>query len=358
MSARERMREQGAIGGFEKTEICLGARVILCACAALLAACMITAAPGGGAFASEGGGSSFTPGAQGDFAMCYMPPGLYFRNNVIYTEGTLSDYPSWPGMSPAPVSSKLKSKVWFDLLQVVYSSKLEILGGRYFASVNIPFVLDQKLTTSTTIPADPTFPALKDGSHTSGFGDVQLVPFGLLWDMGNFHLLAAQNLVLETGRYEEDKANNTGRNYFSYDEILGLTWLDEQAGREISFMAGLMINTRNDKTEYKTGNEFHVDFTFAQYLSKQFGVGIVGYVYNQVTDDKAPSLDAINAFDEFYGLPGPDGYRSDGAAVGPALILTPNIGGKDVNIIAKWLHESCDNRLEGEWIYLSGCVRF
>jgi hypothetical protein len=59
------------------------------------------------------------------------------------------------------------------------------------------------------------------------------------------------------------------------------------------------------------------------------------------------------------GLATPGGYRSQGAAVGPAIMWTPNIGGKDVNLIAKLLHEySMKDRLEGEWVWLSAVVKF
>jgi hypothetical protein len=331
-------------------------------CIAAITALML-AAPLQKSNASEGGGSSFTPGAQGDFGMCFLPPGLHVKNSIIYTEGELNDYPGLiechPLLGTQSVESKLETEVWFDLLQIVYSSEFKILGGRYFASLNIPVILSQELKTSSTFPAVPIVPAVEDKSTTSGLGDIQIVPFGLIWDFGSFHILAAQNLVLETGRYDEDKTNNTGRNYFSYDELLGATWLDEERGHEVSFLAGYMINTRNDKTEYKTGNEFHVDFTLSQHFSRQFGVGVVGYYYKQLTDDDSPELDSINAFNGAAGLERPGGYKSEGAAAGPSLIYSPTIGGKDVHFIAKWLHEfSTENRLEGEWVWLSVCTKF
>jgi hypothetical protein len=59
------------------------------------------------------------------------------------------------------------------------------------------------------------------------------------------------------------------------------------------------------------------------------------------------------------GLSAPGGYKSKGAAVGPAVLFTPNIGGKDVNLIVKWLYEfSMKNRLEGNWVWLSAVVKF
>ena len=38
-------------------------------------------------------------------------------------------------------------------------------------------------------------------------------------------------------------------------------------GRDFSLLAGYMINTENDATNYKTGNELHVDAMFNQFVS-------------------------------------------------------------------------------------------
>jgi len=312
------------------------------------------------AYASEGGASSFTPGAQGDFAMCYYPQGLYIRENIVYTDGSLNKYPVQPG-----VNAKLDSRVWFDLLQVLYSSNLNILGGHYFANINIPVGIDADLIAKARIPQeDGSIVTSRSAEEVTGLGDIQAVPFGLVWDVNDMHFLAAQNFVLTTGRFDPGKLNNMGRNYFSYDEVFGFTWLDQKGGHEVSFVAGYMINTKNQATEYKTGDEFHVDYTLAQYLSKQLGFGVVGYYYKQMTDDESKNLDQINAFDKsdqgkFLGLSAPGGYKSKGAAVGPAVLFTPNIGGKDVNLIVKWLYEfSMKNRLEGNWVWLSAVVKF
>lgn len=315
------------------------------------------------AHASEGGASSFTPGAQGDFGMNYYPPGLYFRENIVYTEGKLSKYPGATmdtEAGPVAIYGKLDSKVWFNLVQILYSSNVNILGGRYFANINIPVGINQKLNTKGYIPAIPDLGIVaKDDSTTSGLGDIQAVPFGIIWDVNDMHFLAAQNFVITSGRYSADKANNMGRNYFSWDEVVGFTWLDQNKGHEVSFMAGYMINTKNQATNYKTGNEFHIDYTLAQYLSRQFGLGIVGYYYKQTTDDESPLLDEINAINKAVGLATPGGYRSKGASIGPAVLWSPSIGGKEVNLICKWLHEfSMENRLEGEWLWFSGVVKF
>jgi hypothetical protein len=353
----------GECNGKKKTAEGWKVRLISCGFASVFLALMLFSSPGLPAYAAEGGSSSFTPGAQGDFAQNYYPPGLYFRENIVYTDGKLSKYPAGAadpglGMGNFTVNAKLDSKAWFDLLQILYSSNLNILGGRYFMNANIPVGFHVKVT------ANAYFPALsadigRNDDKTTGLGDIQFVPVGIVWDIDDIHILAAQNLVLTTGRYEASKLANMGRNYFSYDEVFGVTWLDQKGGHEISFLAGYMFNTKNQATDYKTGDEFHVDYTLAQYFSKQFGVGVVGYYYQQVKDDESPVLDEINTLNSAMGLPVPGGYKSKGAAVGPAVVFSPSIGGKDINFIAKWLHEYyARNRLQGEWIWLTAIAKF
>ena len=315
------------------------------------------------AYATEGGASSFTPGAQGDFAMCYYPPGLYFKENIAYTEGKLSNYPAGiqpTELGPVSVYAKLDSDVWFDLVQIVYSSDLKILGGHYFANVNIPFVFDADLKIKASIPAIPALGTVaEDRDMSTGLGDIQVVPAGIVWDVNDFHFLAAQNFVLTTGRFNENDLTNVGRNAFAYDELFGFTWLDQKGGHEASFLAGYMFNTKNQATDYHSGDEFHVDYTLAQYLSKELGFALVGYYYQQMTDDESPLLDEINAANKAIGLSQPGGFKSKGAAVGPAIMFAPKIGGKEVNLIAKWLHEYYSrNRLEGEWIWLAAVLKF
>ena len=56
-----------------------------------------------------------------------------------------------------------------------------------------------------------------------------------------------------------------------------MTNLDLTTGRDFSLVAGYMINTENDATNYKTGHELHVDVLFNQFLSEAFALGLHGY---------------------------------------------------------------------------------
>ncbi|MFY9398664.1 MAG: transporter [Desulfomonilia bacterium] len=358
------MREKAFLGltaaMVRKTASCVSTPAL----GAFLLVLMLLAGTGSPAWAAEYGCSGFTPGAQGDFAMNKFDPGLYFRQNLFHYRAELNDYPGvtlvdlGAGPTPIPIESDLKQDVLVALLQVAYVSEFEILGGRFFANINIPVGLDASLKTSTTTPLDPGL-ILDMKDTTTGLGDIQFVPFGLAWSLGQFHFLLAQNIVAPTGRYDSDEIVCMGRNYWSSDTLFGATWLDEEGGHEVSFLAGYTINAENSDTDYKTGDEFHVDYTLAQYLSEQLGFAIVGYYYEQMTDDEGDGYDLVDETFRTYLGTSLDGYRSKGAAVGPAVMWAPKVGDLKVNLIAKWLHEYyARNRFEGDWFWVSAVVRF
>ena len=302
------------------------------------------------AYAGEGGSSSYTPGTYGDFSMNYAEPGLYLRENIIYYKGKLDDFPLFP-----TVNANLEQTTWFNLLTVTYIAQQKLLGGHYFFTTSIPYGFSVKLDTDV--------PAMGFSQHDSvskmgelGVGDIWVAPVGLMWHVGSFHITLTENIVLPTGDYSSNDVINMGRNYTSYETDIGLTWLDEENGHEVSFVAGYMINERNEETDYKTGDEFHIDFALNQYFSERFGVGITGYYCQQITDDSSPDLDTINAVNSAFGLPTPDGYKGSSAGVGPAIMWGLS---KDIQVIAKWIYEyHAENRFKGDWAFVSLNVKF
>lgn len=305
----------------------------------------------GPVFASEGGSSSYTPGTYGDFAMNILQPGLSVRENVMYLYGSIEDFPPFLGMSDI----KLEMTAWVNLFQAAWAARdFKLLGGRYFANINIPAGFNGELTT-TFDPQIPDYGVVSNKETASGLGDIQAVPFGLLWDKKDFHLMAAENIIVPTGAYDADKTANIGRNYWGFETLFGMTWLHPTRGHEISFTLGYIINNENADTNYKTGDEFHIDYTLAQYLSEDFGIGLVGYYYKQISDDSGSGYDAFNA--NFLNVL--DGYRSTGGALGPGVLWAPKVGGRPLNIIAKWLYEyEGTNRFKGGMVFVSAAMSF
>jgi hypothetical protein len=49
-------------------------------------------------------------------------------------------------------------------------------------------------------------------------------------------------------------------------------------------LLGFTYNMTNRSTQYQSGVDMHFDWGASQFLTKQFQIGLVGYVYDATTD--------------------------------------------------------------------------
>lgn len=247
------------------------------------------------ASASEGGGSNYLPGFYGDFGMALLPDKGTFFNNFF------AAYQDPSG----------KTGSVFEMPGIVHATDWSILGGKYVVAA---------------------YPGIggswdhsgKDNLARFGIGDTYLVPFGLNWKWPDLAILAFEGIVAPTGYYQKGNLN-LGRNVWTFDHILALTWT-LPAQSELNLIFGYMNNLENHATGYTTGDEFHFDYTVAHYLRSDIGLGVTGSYYRQVTADHAPQGQATAP-------------QSEAATIGPALLYAPRIGERDVTMSVKWLHE-------------------
>ncbi len=290
--------------------------------------------------AAEGGASGYLQGTYNDFAVAMAsPPGYYLRNDLFYYDATVGARPLG-----GQIDLGATQQVWGNLLKFAYVSDIEILGGTYGAAIVLPIVLDASATGSLGIGAA----SVEREGDTSGIGDVFLQPFQIYWTQGNQHFAFTPGIVVPTGGYDQDRLLNTGRNYWSFDLAGSYTWLHPQRGHEISFTPGVLFNGRNSDTDYRTGNEFHLDWTVAQHFSESFAIGLTGYWYEQITGDSGPLPAGFDASD----------FKSSGVGVGVAALYSTKIGSRDVYFIGKWIDDvSATKRFEGEILMLSVAMK-
>jgi hypothetical protein len=87
------------------------------------------------------------------------------------------------------------------------------------------------------------------------------------------------------GSYEVGRLANLGTNHWSIDGGGGYTYLDPKKGHEFSVVGGVTYNFENKDTNYKNGVDGHIDWALSQFLSEDVHVGLVGYVYYQLSGD-------------------------------------------------------------------------
>jgi hypothetical protein len=75
----------------------------------------------------------------------------------------------------------------------------------------------------------------------------------------------------------------------------GYTYFEQKTGHEFSAVLGFTYNTINPATQYQNGVDMHLDWGASQFLTKQWQVGLVGYLYQEIGCDSG-SGDRVGCF--------------------------------------------------------------
>jgi hypothetical protein len=279
--------------------------------------------------AAEGGSSHYLPGTAGDIAIAQSPaPGFQIANTVWVQSGDSS-----AAVLQGLVNLNLDTTTVLNLAVGGYTMEVPELGGSYTAGVMIPFGY-AKLDTTLVGPSGRRFRASEDAFDMS---DMAIIPVQLNWNVGKLHWKLAQVIIAPTGAYDVDEIVNLGRNYWSFDTVGAMTWLDPDTGTEVSAAPGIMLNTKNNDTDYKTGAEFHVDFTINQFFSETFAFGLRGYYYRQVSGDSGSGAVLGDFKGESFGI-------------GPGFLWSPKFAGGKLSILGKWMHDlKAENRFKSDY---------
>jgi len=301
------------------------------------------------ALAGEGAGSHYMPGAAGDFAMALIgPPGFYVRSDLVYFEGNIKSVTLGDR-----IYSSANQDVWVNSVKLIYLAGGGFFGGRLGGVVTIPIVLDAQMSGEAVSPLQGA-----QSGNKAGVADIAMS--GLLnWAFGNSHASAGLTAYVPVGAYDKNRIINLGRNYASFDPVGTFTWLHPQRGHEVSLTTGFLFNTTNGATDYSSGTEWHLDFMLSQHFSKRFALGLEGAVLQGVSDDSGPLLDRANAILPKIGLQPLGGFRAQYFGLGPAMLVTAPVFGRDVNLIGKYLFDvDHKNRFNSDYLMFSAAVKF
>lgn len=296
--------------------------------------------------AEEGAGGHYVPGATSSFIDA-LPgkPGLVVAAAYTYYEGdTDLDKPlKFAGLLGLNASARCDAATIFG----IYQTDFELLGGKYAMGAAIPF-LEVDVSASVVPPIGPT---VQRNDTASGLGDITLYPVMIGWTDGpdlkyDFRL----GIYAPTGSFEEGQLANPGRNYWTFEPSVSVSWLSTTIGTEATLFAGFDINTENPDTDYRSGTSFHLDGTLAQHLPLGdygiIGVGANAFFYDQISGDSGSGA----TLGDFKGRT---------AGVGPVISYVTKINGNDVAAELKWLPElSVTRRLKGDTIWFKVGVSF
>jgi hypothetical protein len=287
-------------------------RGLLCAAMLGLSAAAMTASP---AVADEGGVSFWVPGFFGSLAATPQQPGfswatIYYHTSVSAGSNVAVARQVNRGNInvnfSANVNANLDARA--DLLMAApsYVFADRFLGGQAAVVLLVPFGRSQASVDAALTGSLGPFGFSRSGSldqSVTGFGD--LVPqFNVRWNAGvhNFMTYITGNLTV--GAYDSARIANLGIGHNAIDGGGGYTYFNPQTGHEFSATLGFTYNFENTHTQYQNGIDMHLDWGASQFLSKQLQVGVVGYLYNQLSCDSGTG-DRVGCFESRVAGIGP-----------------------------------------------------
>jgi hypothetical protein len=296
----------------------------------LLASCLGMAR--GVAQATEGASSYYFPGSSTAFAVAVAPePGFMAVSQTLFYSGRANK-----AVLGRRVNFALEADAFYEVMGGFYTFEKPVLGSRLQVGIVVPV---------GHADVEAALGSRRASDNRTGIGDT-MISAALYWQKGDFHYKLVESVFVPTGQYGTEDLANVGRNYWGFDTALAVTWLNAGTGTEISVTPGILFNTRNTATDYKSGNEFHVDFAVNQFLAQNLALGFHGYYYRQVSGDSGSGAKL-------------GGFEGESFGIGPALLWMPKAGKGNLSVIAKWLHDvHQENRMHGDYGQLTVGYRF
>jgi hypothetical protein len=267
--------------------------------------------------ADESGVSFWLPGFFGSLAAVPQTPGwslgvVDYHTSVGASGSVAAAKEIQIGGFPATVNVNLNANLnaQADLLLVAptYTFGTPVLGGQLAVSMMGIF---GRVNTSIagTLTADVGgLAATRMGSISDTLVSVgDLYPtVQLKWNAGVNNYMTYATGDIPVGAYDPNRLSNIGLGHGAIDGGGGYTYFNPKTGHEFSGVGGFTYNFKNPDTGVQSGVDFHFDWGASQFLSKQLFVGLVGYAYQQITDDTG-------------GSPLLGGFRSRVLGVGPQI---------------------------------------
>lgn len=266
-----------------------------------------------GAHATEGGGSSYPMGAENYMSGAMPPPGLYSQFFVGHYEAdSLRDNRG----DKVPIDFHVRANSLSPRL--IWVTEQQLFGASLAFHAIVPLV-DLKVEVQG------------QSQSKQGLGDIIFGPALGFHHSEKLHTILALDFIAPSGEYDRGDLANIGRNYWVVEPVLAVSYVDP-AGLNLDAKIMYDFNLRNDATDYRSGQELHMDYAVGWGLGNGWVVGVGGYVQYQTTDDRQ------------------DGRRVDDNK-GRALAFGPSIKYADKRgrfITAKWEQETAvRNRAEG-----------
>lgn len=305
-----------------------------------LALCFFCLVPGL-ARAEEGGIQYYIPGVYSSLRMAAVPDkaGFIYLNLFIAADLEAEIIPSG-----GEVFAQVDVPIIANAFAGVWMTDKHIFGGRYFAAAAVIPMYFEVESTLVTPAGNQPFPTV----YAAVTGDWFALPFGLAWHGENTDYFIYQGVSVPLGQYVVGDPKNGGLNHWVFDSNFALTWRIPKTKWEFDFNLGYTINTKNNDTEYKSGDSMHLDYTFGYNISEKFAVGLSGYAFKQIEGDSGSGATLGPFKGEAYGFGASLSYTFAGENLSHPVILT-----------AEFITDThVENRYEANWLSVQLVVPF
>jgi hypothetical protein len=262
--------------------------------------------------ADEGGVSFWIPGFFGSLAAVpAQSPGwsmtsIYYHDSVSagadVARAREFEIRNIPVNFTGNVSATVNANVDLGLVAGTYTFATPVLGAQVSATLLAAYGSNSSTLAGTLAgqlagPLGGTVPFSRSDSINSdivAFGD--LIPFyEMKWNAGVNNFMTYVTGDIPVGAYQSTRLANLGLGHWAFDAGGGYTYFDPKTGREASAVLGFTYNFVNPSTQYQSGVDMHLDWGASQFLTKQWQVGLVGYLYQEIGCDSG-SGDRVGCF--------------------------------------------------------------
>jgi hypothetical protein len=304
--------------------------------------------------ADESGTSFWLPGIFGSLAAAPGQPGWAFASVYYHTSVSAGadvararelQIGRFNPTLNVTLNATLKANADLALLVPSYTFASPVLGGQLAVQMAAIVGSTSASVNGTLMASLPPFSLVRTDSisdSVTGFGD--LYPrASLKWNFGVNNFMTYITGDIPVGNYNSMRLANLGLGHGAIDGGAGYTYFNPATGHEFSAVTGLTYNFTNPVTNYQSGVDWHLDWGASQFVSQQIHIGLVGYVYQQLTADsgQAPILGE---------------FKSRVLGVGPQIGFIFPVGGMQGYLNLKGYKEfAAENRPEGwnAWVTFS-----
>lgn len=271
------------------------------------------------ASASEGGGTVYPNGADNFMAGALPPPGTY---GMLFATRYTADRVNGPGGNNLNVPGfKVTANVLAPRFIWVTGSK--VMGGDLVLHAIAPIV-NLKVSVAGV------------SQTKTGLGDLTVGPGIGYHHSPNLHSLVGLDFYLPTGSFDRTNLANIGRNYWAIEPLYIVSYIDPK-GFNADIKSGWIVNGRNKDTDYRSGQEFHFDYSLGWGFGNGWTAGAGGYYWHQLTSDKLAGATVANSKGKTF-------------AIGPSVKYD---SGKGWFVTLKWQKETMSrNRAQGDAFWL------